>query len=54
MDCALIPALARFTAGTVDYVPADCMDAFPLVAAYVERFMARTVPSGYALYVVYD
>jgi glutathione S-transferase len=46
-DCTLIPALDRFTCGSVDHVPADCMDAFPEVAAYVKRFMALPEVAAY-------
>jgi len=46
-DCALIPALARFTSGSVDHVPATCMEAFPEVAAYIERFMALPEVAAY-------
>ena len=39
-DCALVPLLARFKSGGVDHVPATCLDAYPVVLNYFDRFMA--------------
>jgi glutathione S-transferase len=39
-DCALIPQLRRFVSGGIDHVPVDCLDAYPEVKAYYERFHA--------------
>jgi len=39
-DCDLIPTLNRMMSGGVDFVPKECLDAFPVVTAYVARFMA--------------
>ena len=38
-DCALVPVLNRLTSGGVDYVPTTCLEGFPGVCAYVDRFM---------------
>ena len=38
-DCALIPVLNRLTSGGVDFVPKDCLEAYPAVVEYVARFM---------------
>jgi glutathione S-transferase len=46
-DCVLVPALGRFTAGTVDFVDLTAMDAFPAVKAYVERFLAIPAVKAY-------
>mmetsp|Transcript_2670 Transcript_2670/g.4235 ORF Transcript_2670/g.4235 Transcript_2670/m.4235 type:complete len:231 (-) Transcript_2670:211-903(-) len=46
-DCLLVPTLARFPQGTVDYIDAACMDAYPAVQAYVARFMALPRVSAY-------
>ena len=39
-DCALVPALRRFSSGGIDYVDAACLDAYPEIKAYYERFHA--------------
>jgi glutathione S-transferase len=38
-DCELVPVLNRLASGGVDHVPASCLEPFPLVMAYVGRFM---------------
>ena len=39
-DCALIPQLRRFTSGGIDHVDAACLEAYPEVNAYYDRFHA--------------
>jgi glutathione S-transferase len=39
-DCALIPVLNRLTSGDVEFVPDDCLEPYPHVTQYVQRFMA--------------
>ena len=39
-DCALVPVLARLCSGAVDHVPADCLEPYPEVTAYLRRFLA--------------
>jgi len=39
-DCMLIPQLRRFASGGIDHVPASCLDAYPEVKAYYDRFHA--------------
>jgi len=39
-DCYLVPLLNRFSSGSIDHVPADCLKQSPAVCAYVERFMS--------------
>ena len=47
-DCALVPMLNRFTSGGVDHVPKTCLEPFPVVCAYVARFMElKTVKAWY-------
>lgn len=46
-DCDLVPTLTRMMSGGVDYVPTTCLDAWPEVKAYVERFMALPAVSAY-------
>ena len=45
-DCALVPLLARFKSGGVDHVPATCLDAYPVVLNYFDRFMALPEHKG--------
>ena len=48
-DCALVPVLNRLSSGAVDHVPKDCLDAYPEVVKYLERFMEQpAVRSWYA------
>lgn len=39
-DCALVPLLHSFTKGQFDHVPSNCLEAYPVVAEYLERFLA--------------
>jgi len=39
-DCALLPELRKFGAGFIDHVPADSLDAYPELTAYVQRCLA--------------
>jgi glutathione S-transferase len=39
-DCELVPVLNRFSSGGVDYVPVSCLEPYPEVTSYIERFMA--------------
>lgn len=47
-DCVILPQLAKFQAGFVDYIPKDVLDAYPKVTAYMER--VRAVPAVAAWY----
>jgi glutathione S-transferase len=48
-DCSLVPVLARFISGGVDHVPRDCLEPYPEVVAYLQRFMAiEAVKEWYA------
>jgi len=38
-DCALLPVLNRLTSGGVDHVAVNCLEPYPVVTAYVDRFM---------------
>jgi len=46
-DCDLVPTLSRMMSGGVDYVPTTCLDAWPDVKAYTERFMALPAVAAY-------
>ena len=39
-DCMMVPLIARFASGGVDFIPTDCLEAYPVVVAYLDRFMA--------------
>lgn len=39
-DLSLLPALARFSSGDLDFVAATSMDGFPKIAAWMERMRA--------------
>ena len=39
-DCMLVPILRNFTKGHVDYVSIHCLNSYPAIEAYVERFCA--------------
>lgn len=47
-DCALIPFLRRLCSGGLDHVPKDCVDKFPTIKAYYDRF--HTLPEVAAWY----
>lgn len=36
-DCVILPQLVKFMGGFIDYVPADCLDKYPKITAYLER-----------------
>jgi len=38
-DCQFVPMLKPFKKG-MDYVPAETLDAYPAVVAYMDRFLA--------------
>lgn len=42
-DLSLLPAIARFPSGDIDFVPADCLDAYPKILEWIAR--VRAVPS---------
>ena len=35
-----MPYIRRFSRGFIDYVPTDCLDKYPAVVSYLERFCA--------------
>mmetsp|Transcript_12753 Transcript_12753/g.38459 ORF Transcript_12753/g.38459 Transcript_12753/m.38459 type:complete len:229 (+) Transcript_12753:111-797(+) len=39
-DCWALPTLRYYTRGIADYVPADCLDKYPAITAYIARMMA--------------
>lgn len=39
-DCYAIPLLRAFTKGTYDFVPADCLNEYPKIIAYMKQFCA--------------
>lgn len=39
-DCHILPQLRAFTAGHIDFVPTDCLQAFPVVTAWIDRMLA--------------
>ena len=39
-DCALIPQLRRFCSGGIDHVSKDCLEEYPEIKAYYDRFHA--------------
>lgn len=47
-DLSLLPTLYNFTTGNVDYVPKDCLEAYPKIAAWVTRM--RELPKIKAWY----
>ena len=48
-DCSLVPVLARLRSGAVDHVPSDCLESYPAVTSYLQRFMAiEAVKTWYA------
>jgi len=36
-DCIIYPQLMKYKAGYIDHVPADCLDKFPKITAYLAR-----------------
>ena len=40
VDCHMVPQLAKYRAGFIDHIPADCLDKFPKITAYLERFLS--------------
>lgn len=46
-DCYLVPILNRLISGGVDHVPINCLDAYPVVVAYLNRFMSLTKVKEY-------
>lgn len=47
-DCALVPELRKFQQGYMDHVPTTSLDKFPVLLAYIDRFMS--VPAVKAFY----
>jgi glutathione S-transferase len=47
-DCVILPQLAKWQAGYVDYIPKDILDSYPVITAYLERI--RAVPAVAAWY----
>lgn len=47
-DCAFLPIIARFSTGDMDFVPADSLDAYPTITAYMTRM--RDLPKIKAWY----
>lgn len=39
-DCYAIPILRSCTRGTMDYIPATCLDSYPEIVDYIKRFCA--------------
>eukprot|EP00586_Coscinodiscus_wailesii_P022776 CAMPEP_0172496304 /NCGR_PEP_ID=MMETSP1066-20121228/84979_1 /TAXON_ID=671091 /ORGANISM="Coscinodiscus wailesii, Strain CCMP2513" /LENGTH=224 /DNA_ID=CAMNT_0013268527 /DNA_START=43 /DNA_END=717 /DNA_ORIENTATION=+ len=39
-DCLAAPFLRRFTVGGIDHVDANCLDGYPKIVEYIERFCA--------------
>jgi len=39
-DCQMLPTIRYYMRGIADFVPTDCVDAFPVVKAYVDRCLA--------------
>ena len=37
-DCCLVPVLERYTLGFIDHVPKDALDAYPVMARYLDVF----------------
>ena len=46
-DCALVPELRKFSAGFIDHVPTDCLNAHPAITAYIEAFLAHPKVKAY-------
>ncbi len=46
-DCDLVPTLTRMMSGGVDYVPTTCLDKWPTVVAYTQRFLALPAVAEY-------
>jgi hypothetical protein len=47
-DLHILPQLAKFQAGFIDYIPTDCLNKWPKVIAYMER--VRAIPEIAAYY----
>lgn len=46
-DCALAPALERFTLGFLDHIPTDSLAAYPAMVAYLAAFKALPQVQAY-------
>lgn len=49
-DCAFVPGIRRFQAGFIDHVPPSCLDKFPVILAYLERFAQLPAIKTYSKY----
>jgi len=45
-DCLAVPMLRSFTRGYIDFVPATCLDAYPVIVEYIKRFCALEQVKG--------
>ena len=39
-DCCLLPVLERYTLGLIDHVPKEALEAYPVMARYLDAFKA--------------
>ncbi len=39
-DCQVLPQLRAFRAGYIDHIPTSCLDAYPVLLAWMERMYA--------------
>ncbi len=47
-DCSVVPQLRKYQGGFIDHVDATCLDKYPFICDYIERFMA--IPEVKAYY----
>lgn len=46
-DCHLVPALRNYQKGHIDHVPTTCLDEYPVVIAYIKRFLELPTVKAY-------
>ena len=46
-DCAVVTELRKFTFGNIEHIPADCLDQFPVITAFIDRFLALPAVKAY-------
>ena len=46
-DCCLVPVLERYTLGFIGHVPKDTLDAYPVMARYLDAFKALPQVQAY-------
>ena len=39
--------LRKFTFGNIEHIPADCLDQFPAITAFIDRFLALPAVKAY-------